>query len=299
MVNDSNKQPHPTQPEPISGYEFPVTPEQNSAAADRLAESAAIVARLRAPNGCHWDREQTFDSLKRSTLEETYEVFDAIERRDWQHLKEELGDYLLQGIFYSQMASEAGHFNLADVLSILNEKLVRRHPHVFAGAEATDTNAVLRNWEIVKRQEKAEKAQSNAKPAGMLDDVGRAMPAMLEAHKLGSRAAKVGFDWPDAPPVLDKLAEELSELRHALEANDQAHAEEELGDLLFALASLARHLKVDTEFALRNANAKFRRRFAKMEQIRAAQTGSPDLTGLDAAALESLWQQTKSLEQAE
>jgi XTP/dITP diphosphohydrolase/ATP diphosphatase len=302
MANDSESKLH--LPEPVPGYKFPVTPPQNAAAAEQLAESAAIVARLRAPDGCHWDREQTFDTLKRNTLEETYEVFDAIERRDWQHLKEELGDYMLQGIFYAQMASEGGHFSLTEVLAVLNEKLVRRHPHIFAGAEATDTNAVLRNWEIIKRKERAEKAGQDkdtkdgaeAKPVGMLDDVGRAMPAMLEAHKLGSRAAKIGFDWPDAAPVLDKLAEELEELRQAIANKDAVHAEEEFGDLLFAIASLARHMKVDTEFALRAANVKFRRRFAQMEQLRAAATGSPDLTGLDAEALESLWQQAKATE---
>jgi XTP/dITP diphosphohydrolase/ATP diphosphatase len=296
MAHDSEKKP---QPEPVAGYEFPVTPPQNAEAGEKLAETAAIVARLRAPNGCHWDREQTFDTLKRNTLEETYEVFDAIERRDWPHLKEELGDYMLQAVFYAQMAAESGHFSLPEVLDVLNEKLVRRHPHIFAGAEATDTNAVLRNWEIIKRQEKAAKAAESAeeaKPVGMLEDVGRAMPAMLEAHKLGSRAAKVGFDWPEALPVIDKLSEELTELREAVVSGDQNHAEEELGDLLFAVASLARHLKLDTEFALRAANGKFRRRFAQMEQIQAAATGSPELTGLDAAALESLWQQAKANE---
>jgi ATP diphosphatase len=297
MAKDSKKK--LDVPEPVAGYVFPVTPEGNAAAAERLAESAAIVARLRAPEGCHWDREQTFDTLKRNTLEETYEVFDAIERRDWQHLKEELGDYMLQGIFYSQMAAEGGHFSLADVLAVLNEKLIRRHPHIFAGAEATDTNAVLRNWEIIKRQEKQAKAEaegSEVKAVGMLEDVGRAMPAMLEAHKLGSRAAKIGFDWPDALPVLDKMAEELAELRQAIEKRDEANIEEELGDLLFAVSSLARHLKVDTEFALRGANAKFRRRFAGMESGRAEESGSPDLTGLDLEALEALWLKAKAQE---
>src|SRR5271154_4713435 len=158
-----------------------------------LAESIAIMARLRAPDGCPWDREQTFDSIKRHTLEETYEVFDAIERRAWPDLKDELGDLLLQVLFYAQMASEAGYFTIQDVASNLNAKLIRRHPHIFAGAAVADSAAVLRNWEQIKQTEK--KAPTSAS-SSMLDDIPRAMPAVLEASKLGSRAAKVGFDWP-------------------------------------------------------------------------------------------------------
>src|SRR5271170_6531539 len=156
---------------------------------DPLAEAIAIMARLRAPGGCPWDREQTFDSIKRHTLEETYEVFDAIERRAWPDLKDELGDLLLQVLFYAQMASEAGHFDIRDVAENLNAKLIRRHPHIFAGAEATDANAVLRNWEQIKQTEKA----SASAQTSMLDDIPRSMPALMEAGKLGSRAAKVGF----------------------------------------------------------------------------------------------------------
>src|SRR3984957_16805060 len=163
-----------------------------SVSTDSIAEAVAIMARLRAPDGCPWDREQTFDSIKRHTLEETYEVFDAIERRAWPDLKDELGDLLLQVLFYAQMASEAGYFTIQDVAVNLNEKLIRRHPHIFAGAEATDSNAVLRNWEQIKQ---AEKKSSTGTQSSMLDDIPRAMPAMLEAGKLGSRAAKVGFDW--------------------------------------------------------------------------------------------------------
>src|SRR5271154_7129098 len=161
--------------------------------ADPLTEAIAIMARLRAPDGCPWDREQTFDSIKRYTLEETYEVFDAIERRAWPDLKDELGDLLLQVLFYAQMASEAGYFTIQDVATNLNAKLIRRHPHIFAGAQVADSNAVLRNWEQIKQTEK--KAPTSAS-SSMLDDIPRAMPAVLEATKLGSRAAKVGFDWP-------------------------------------------------------------------------------------------------------
>src|ERR1700733_1799488 len=161
---------------------------------DPIAEAIAIMARLRAPDGCPWDREQTFDSIKRHTLEETYEVFDAIERRAWPDLKDELGDLLLQVLFYAQMASEAGHFNIDEVAANLNAKLIRRHPHVFADVDANDADAVLRNWEQIKQ---TEKKPSPSTPASMLDDIPRSMPALMEAGKLGSRAAKVGFDWPN------------------------------------------------------------------------------------------------------
>src|SRR5271154_4334893 len=192
-----------------------------------LAESIAIMARLRAPDGCPWDREQTFDSIKRHTLEETYEVFDAIERRAWPDLRDELGDLLLQVLFYAQMASEAGYFSIEDVASNLNAKLIRRHPHIFAGVEATDSNAVLRNWEQIK---KTEKKASAVPQNSMLDDVPRSMPAVLEAAKLGSRAAKIGFDWPNADGLFDKLQEEIGELKAELAQTDaQQEIEEELG----------------------------------------------------------------------
>jgi ATP diphosphatase len=177
---------------------------------DPIARAIAIMARLRGPERCLWDREQTFDTIKRHTLEETYEVFDAIERRAWPDLKDELGDLLLQVLFYSQMAAEAGYFTIQDVAENLNAKLVRRHPHVFGDALATDADAVLRNWEEIK---KAEKAAAPEGPKSLLEDIPRTMPAMLEAVKLGSRAAKVGFDWPDATGLFAKLEEEIAELR--------------------------------------------------------------------------------------
>jgi nucleoside triphosphate diphosphatase len=265
---------------------------QSNSSQDPLVDSIAIMARLRAPDGCPWDREQTFDSIKRHTLEETYEVFDAIERRAWPDLKDELGDLLLQVLFYAQMASEAGYFTIQDVAANLNAKLIRRHPHIFAGAEATDSAAVLRNWEQIKQ---TEKKTSSASHTSMLDDVPRSMPAMLEAGKLGSRAAKVGFDWPDSNGLFDKLQEEIGELRAELapltEERSPTAIEAELGDLLFTAVNLARHLKVDPESALRATNAKFRRRFSAMESVAG---GRDALAASTPAELDLLWNQAKN-----
>jgi len=273
--------PVPAKPEPDA---LPALPSP-------IAESIAIMARLRGPGGCPWDREQTFDSIKRHTLEETYEVFDAIERRAWPDLKDELGDLLLQVLFYAQMASEAGYFTIQDVAANLNEKLIRRHPHIFAGAQVADADAVLRNWEQIKQSEK--KSSSSAQTS-MLDDIPRAMPAVLEAGKLGSRAAKVGFDWPDTEGLFDKLQEETAELKAELNhspAEQSAPAiEAELGDLLFTVVNLARHLKVDPESALRATNAKFRSRFAAMES---AAGGSDALAASTPSKLDQLWNQAK------
>src|SRR6185312_2055342 len=196
--------------------------DASAKAAEPLKESVAIMARLRAPGGCPWDREQTFDTIKRHTLEETYEVFDAIERRAWPDLKDELGDLLLQVLFYAQMAADAGYFDIGDVAAGLNAKLIRRHPHVFPPAsgelaQAADAGAVLRNWEQIKRQEKEDRQEPfNRAVTSGLDDIARTMPATLEAAKLGSRAAKVGFDWPDSSGLLAKIDEEIAELRAEL-----------------------------------------------------------------------------------
>jgi XTP/dITP diphosphohydrolase/ATP diphosphatase len=273
---------------------------QTDPLADPLAEAVEIMARLRAPDGCPWDREQTFDSIKRHTLEETYEVFDAIERRAWPDLKDELGDLLLQVLFYAQMASEAGYFTIQDVASNLNAKLIRRHPHIFAGVQAADSDAVLRNWEQIKDSEKKTSAikQSSIKQSSMLDDVPRTMPAMLEANKLGSRAAKVGFDWPDTDGLFDKLHEEIGELKAELTPQSGRHPrsqstlaiEAELGDLLFTVVNLARHLKIDPESALRATNAKFRRRFAAMES---SAGGTEALAASTPLELDNLWNQAK------
>ncbi len=249
------------------------------------------MARLRAPGGCPWDREQTFDTIKPYTLEETYEVFDAIERRAWPDLRDELGDLLLQVLFYAQMASEAGYFTIQDVASSLNAKLIRRHPHVFGDAVANHSTDVLRNWEQIKQSEKKTSAVDRA---SMLDDVPRAMPAVMEAAKLGSRAAKVGFDWPDANGLFDKLHEEIGELKAELaptETQSRPAIEAELGDLLFTAVNLARHLKIDPESALRATNAKFRRRFAAMES---SAGGSEALAASTPSELDLLWNQAKN-----
>ncbi len=247
------------------------------------------MARLRGPGGCPWDREQTFDTIKRHTLEETYEVFDAIERRAWPDLKDELGDLLLQVLFYAQMASEAGYFDLHDVAENLNAKLIRRHPHIFADTVATDSTAVLRNWEQIKLEEKKSKPAATS----ILDDIPRTMPATLEATKLGSKAAKVGFDWPDASGLFAKLAEETAELRTEIDRADTDKIEAEFGDLLFTAMNLARHLKIDTESALRRSNAKFRARFAAMERISG---GATQLAEMPAEDLERLWSDAKQAE---
>ena len=262
--------------------------EQASVAAV-LQRGVEIMARLRAPGGCPWDREQTFDSIKPYTLEETYEVFDAIERRAWPELKDELGDLLLQVLFYAQMATEAGYFDLRDVAENLHAKLIRRHPHVFGDAQATDSSAVLRNWEQIKVEEK--KAANSE--ASLLDGIPRSMAATLEATKLGSKAAKVGFDWPDANGLFAKLAEEIAELRAEIERDDADRVEAEFGDLLFTAMNLARHLKVDAESALRRSNAKFRARFAAMEL---AAGGAAALQALPAEELERLWEEAKATE---
>jgi ATP diphosphatase len=281
-------------------------PQQD--AGKNFAEAVAIMARLRAPGGCPWDREQSFDSIRKYTLEETYEVFDAIERRNWADLKEELGDLLLQVLFYSEMASEAGDFTIAEVIEGLNQKLVRRHPHVFGDEAAAaagnvaqglttdgiDSRQVLRNWEHIKQLEKNSQVKDE-ESKGRLDGIPRALPALLEATKLGSKAAKAGFDWPDVRGLFDKVQEEIVELETELAAPEieADKVTSELGDLLFTVVNLARHLHVDPEFALRETNAKFRRRFSAMEA-----TSVEPLEELPAESLEKLWDAAKEQERS-
>jgi MazG family protein len=272
-------------------------------AAALFEQSVAIMARLRAPGGCPWDREQSFDSVRKYTLEETYEVFDAIERRDWPHLAEELGDLLLQVLFYAEMAANDGHFSIDDVIDHLNNKLVRRHPHVF-GEEASwaagnraevdaevegSSAAVLRNWEEIKLAEK--RPAATTEPVSRLDSVQRAMPALAEAAKLGAKARKSGFDWPNWRDLLPKLVEETAELEAEAASDDPARkpaVEAELGDLLFTVVNLGRHLGVDAEMALRGCNRRFRQRFCAMELAseRPLEELSPD-------ELEALWAAAK------
>jgi ATP diphosphatase len=275
-------------------------PEETSLLAQEFLRAVEIMARLRAPGGCPWDRAQSFASIRRHTIEEAYEVLDAIDREHWPDLQDELGDLLLQVLFYAEMAAEANHFTLGSVLENLNAKLIRRHPHVFGDADAAKTpEGALANWEAIKRAEKQAKssAQSSAHAApSMLDTVPQSLPALLEAEKLGKKAARVGFDWPSADAVLLKVDEELAELRDAITENDAAHIEEELGDLLFSVANLARKLKLTPEMALRASSRKFRSRFQQMEQ--SAAPGRP-LESYASAELEALWVQAKRREARE
>ena len=273
-------------------------------AAELFERSAEIMKRLRAPDGCPWDREQNFDSIRKYTLEEVYEVFDAIERSDWPHLSEELGDLLLQVLFYAEMAANEGHFTISDVLNELNRKLVRRHPHVFgeeaareAGNQAEVDAAVegsaarvLRNWEEIKKAEKLAARKSAESAHSRLAGVSRALPALSEATKIGSKAAKVGFDWPVWRDLLPKMNEELAELEAEAEKSerDSAAVEAELGDVLFTAVNLGRHLGVDAEMALRGANLRFRQRFQWMEKH-----AQKPLEELDPAELEDLWSTAK------
>jgi MazG family protein len=247
-----------------------------------------LMARLRAPEGCPWDREQNFDTIRKYTLEETYEVLDAIDRRDWDDLRDELGDFLLQAVFYAQMAAEENRFTIGDSLDAINQKLVRRHPHIFGDETAHTGDQVLKRWDEIKA---AEKKQKSEKPQGLLDGVPRAMPALVEAQQISSRAAGVGFDWNNAEEVLDKLREELAELKAAQEAESSDAMEDEIGDLFFVVVNLARFMKVDPEQALRRTNAKFRRRFSHIER-RLGQQGKT-VKGTPIAELEALWQEAK------
>jgi len=298
---------------------------------DRFQRAVEIMHRLRAPGGCPWDREQTFDTIKQYTLEETYEVIEAIELRDWHELPGELGDLLLQVLFYAEMAGEEGRFNIDDVLDRLCDKLVRRHPHVFGDVEAATSSEVLRNWEAIKRQEKSESANGDEvgrpdqlrseKPESLLASVSSAMPALLEGLKLSNKAAGVGFDWPSINGLFEKLDEEAGELRREVEripppgpqpigrgiagAREsrlpkelQQRLQDEVGDLLFVLVNLARYLDVDPESALRGTNRKFRRRFRHVEKRvqeegRTLDPATPDRPTLD--EMERFWQESKAL----
>ena len=284
------------------------------------------MARLRAPGGCPWDREQTFDSIKPYTLEETYEVLEAIDNRDWDELSGELGDLLLQVLFYSEMSKEQGTFTIDEVLEKLSAKLVNRHPHVFGDVQAETASQVVRNWEAIKAEEKKKRleagggkgAKDEGLAASILGGVSPAMPALLEAHKLSSRAAHAGFDWPNVEGLFEKLREETEELREELEdfpapgprpqgrgvagsgktaVPDELRArlEEEVGDLFFVLVNIARYLSLDPESALKKTNRKFKRRFQWMEQRLQQEGRNPEQATME--ELESLWQQAKQLEE--
>jgi len=293
-----------------------------STTGERFERALHIMEKLRAPGGCPWDREQTFDSIKPYTLEEAYEVLEAIDNRDWQELTGELGDLLLQVLFYSTMAREAGYFSIDDVLDRLSNKLVGRHPHVFGDVQAATPAEVLRNWEALKAEEKKKqfeegKVLSPVAPGAdsVLAGVSSRTPALVEAHKLSSRAAHVGFDWPEIEGLFEKLAEETAELREELKgvpikgraetgvagsgkprisAAQQERLEDEVGDLFFVLVNLARFLSLDPESALRKTNRKFKRRFQWMEERLRGSGRTPQQATIQ--ELEELWQQSKQEE---
>ncbi len=260
----------------------------DSSAGEKFQKLVSIMARLRGPGGCPWDREQTFDTIKPYTLEETYEVLDAIDRRDWPSLAEELGDFLLQAVFYAQMAGEQKLFAIEDALDAINEKLVRRRPHVFGDRSASTAGDVKRIWGEVKAAEQKDKGKEDD---GLLAGVPRSLPALVEAQQVAARAAGAGFDWENPEQVLDKLHEELAEFDQARRNASHAELEDELGDLLFVLVNLARFVKVDPEQALRGTNAKFRRRFAYIER-KLAERGKK-LTDSNIEEMEALWQEAK------
>ncbi|WP_430404992.1 nucleoside triphosphate pyrophosphohydrolase [Hyphomonas sp.] len=255
-----------------------------------------VMARLRTPgSGCRWDLEQNYTTIAPYTIEEAYEVADAIERGNMADLKEELGDLLFQVVFHSQMASEDGAFDIGDVTNSIAEKMVRRHPHVFERPDGRSANEQTLAWERLKAEERAHKTLDD--PASALDGVALALPALLRAEKLQKRAARVGFDWSEAEPIFDKLDEEASEVREAIKSGIQDDIEDELGDLLFVAANLSRRLNVDPEQALRRANAKFERRFRAMEA--AAVADGVIFAELSLDEQEAYWQQVKRAEKAE
>ena len=258
---------------------------------EKFTRLVEIMARLRAPGGCPWDREQTFDSIKPYLLEETYEVLDAVDARDWIGLREELGDLMLEAVFFAQMAAEAGHFRIEDSLDAVNEKLVRRHPHIFGTGTAKTPEEVKVRWDEIKAEEKRG-AEKGGAEKGLLDAVPRATPALVEAAQLTSRAAGVGFDWPSAEQVLEKLDEELGELAEARAAGaPRERIEDEVGDLLFVIVNLARFLKVDPEQALRGTNRKFRERFGYVE--RKLKEQGRTVAGATLEEMDALWEQAK------
>ncbi|WP_266158363.1 nucleoside triphosphate pyrophosphohydrolase [Dyella silvatica] len=258
-----------------------------------LDDLLAIMTRLRDPErGCPWDVLQNFDTIAPYTIEEAYEVADAIDRKDWHDLRDELGDLLLQVVFHAQMAKEAGLFDFSDVAHAISEKMLRRHPHVFGDVSYANLDAQMQAWEEIKADERA--AKGAAVDHSALAGISSGLPEWKRALKLQQRAATVGFDWPDAQPVLDKLTEEVAEVRAEFaHGGDHERLQDEIGDVLFVSVNLARHAGVDFSQALRHANAKFERRFRQMEQLAVAE-GQP-MAERDLAAQEALWQRVKRL----
>lgn len=271
------------------------TPPAPPHTAPELERLLGIMARLRDPEtGCPWDREQSFATIAPYTIEEAYEVAEAIGSGDREALREELGDLLFQVVFYAQMASERGWFNFADVARGISDKMVRRHPHVFGDASVRTADAQVEAWEVTKKRERAEKAAAKGLLPSALDGVPTPLPALTRAEKLTKRAARVGFDWPQADQVFDKLQEEIDELREEVRGGDKSRITDELGDVLFSWVNLARVHGVDSEDALRGTNQKFERRFRRIEALLQERGKTPQESTL--AEMEALWQQAKAEE---
>jgi len=253
---------------------------------EKFEKLVEIMDRLREPDGCPWDREQDYESLRGYLLEEAYEVAETLDDGNEEGLREELGDLLFQIVFLSRIAKERGRFTIEDVVRGIGEKMVRRHPHVFGDATAENSEQVLRNWEAIKREEKPHRAR-----ASTLDGIPRGLPALLRAQRLGAKAARVGFDWEHPEQIVDKVTEELGELKEAMRDGDREAVREELGDLFFSLAMLARRMEIDPEGALQSGNAKFVRRFSWVERRLAGEEISVEEAGLE--RLERLWQEAK------
>src|SRR5499425_1144262 len=256
-----------------------------------------IMATLRGPNGCPWDKQQDFNSLKPMLVEEVYEVLEAIDNQDYDGLAEELGDLLLHVVFHAQLGKEASQFDINTVIEKISGKLVRRHPHVFGNESASTPEEVIKNWEAIKAQEKAEKLKNRTpEQRSLLEGIPSKLPAIHEAHQISSRAARVGFDWPDIEGIFDKLQEEVRELKDVLAGGDdegrRERLEDEIGDMLFVIVNIARYLKIDSEAALKRANRKFKSRFRYVEAELAKQGKSLEETPLE--EMEALWQKAKS-----
>src|SRR6184192_1396800 len=261
---------------------------------ERLVE---IMATLRGPNGCPWDKQQDFNSLKPMLVEEVYEVLEAVEDKNFDGLSEELGDLLLHVVFNAQLGKEGGQFDINTVLEKISEKLVRRHPHVFGDETASTPEEVIKNWEAIKAQEKAAKLKNRTpEQRSLLEGIPSKLPAIHEAHQISSRAARVGFDWPDVDGIFDKLQEEVAELKEVLSSGDDAsrreRLEDEIGDILFVIVNIARYLKIDSEAALKRSNRKFKSRFRYMESELARQGKTLEQTSLQ--EMEALWQKAKT-----
>jgi MazG family protein len=262
----------------------------------RFEKLVEIMATLRGPNGCPWDKEQDFNSLKPMLVEEVYEVLEAVDNKDFDGLAEELGDLLLHVVFHAHLAKEAEQFDIKTVIEKISDKLVRRHPHVFGNESASTPEEVIKNWEAIKAQEKAEKLKNGTpERRSLLEGIPSKLPAIHEAHQIASRAARVGFDWPDIDGVFEKLQEEVVELKEVISSGEnetqRERLEDEIGDMLFVIVNIARHLKIDSESALKRANRKFKARFRYMENEIARQGKTLEQTSLQ--EMEGLWQKAK------